>query len=72
MESSNKILDICFNISREEEVGGYIAEAHIPDTKTTLITEGDTFEDLFYNISDVTTAYSIAINTEIAYKHFIY
>jgi hypothetical protein len=51
-------LSLCFIVSEEEEeVGGFTAAARIPNTKSTLRTEGDSLTNLYKNIVEVVEGY---------------
>lgn len=49
-----------------EEGGGFTAAAPVPDTQTTLRTEGDNLTELYFNIAEVVRAYCTATRTQFS------
>ena len=56
---------LLFVVTEEKEVGGFTAAARVPNTNTTLRTEGDSLKELYINIAEVVDAYYTATNTPI-------
>jgi hypothetical protein len=58
-------MSLCFVVTEDLEDGGFTACASIPNTKSGLITEGNSLSDLYKNIIDVVECYCTATNSEL-------
>lgn len=53
-------MELTFIVQEEVEDGGFSTVAHIPDSKSRLITEGNTLSELYINIADVVEGWCAA------------